>query len=86
MEHTSLNEIYSEIQHLSNSDRQTLYNRMKNEFYGNTEIVAYTTDGEPLSLDEYRKRVEIGIEQCVKNEGISLENLSKELGYIYESL
>jgi hypothetical protein len=54
---------------------------MKNEFYVNTEIVAYTTDGEGLTHEGYNKRVKAGIEQCIRGESISLEDLSKELGY-----
>jgi len=59
---------------------------MKNEFYQNAEIVAYTSDGEALTLEKYRKRVQTGIEQCMRGESISLEDLSKELGYNYADL
>ena len=52
----------------------------------NEEIVAYTADGEPLTLEQYQKRVNAGIEQCIKGESISLEDLSKELGYMYADL
>ena len=38
---------------------------------------------ESLTAEEYRKRVHAGIEQCMRGECISLEDLSKELGYNY---
>jgi hypothetical protein len=44
-----------------------------------SEIVAYTSDNNGLMLEQYRKRVTNGIEQCMKGECISLEELSKEL-------
>ena len=78
--------IYNEIVLLSNIDRDNLYNRMKKEFYQNGEIIAYTTDSKALTLGQYQKRVNIGIEQCMRGESIGLEELSKELGYNYADL
>jgi hypothetical protein len=86
MKHASLDNIYSEIILLSDSDRYKLYNRMRKEFYHNVEIVAYTTEGEALNSEQYRKRVKAGIEQCIRGESISLEDFSKELGYKYADL
>ena len=86
MKHSSLDNIYNEIMLLSDSDRNKLYNRMKKEFYQNAEIVAYSSDGEALTREQYRKRVQAGIEQCKRGESISLEDLSKELGYNYADL
>jgi intein/homing endonuclease len=78
--------IYNEIVLLSNADRDNLYNRMQREFYRNSEIVAYTTDGKALTHEQYQKRVNIGIEQCMRGESIDLEEFSKELGYNYADL
>ena len=86
MKQASLDNIYNEIVLLSDSDRFKLYNRMKKEFYQNAEIVAYAANGEALTLEKYRKRVQTGIEQCIKGESISLEDLSRELGYKYADL
>ena len=86
MKLASIDNIYSEIILLSDSDRDKLYDRIKRNFYQDTEIVAYTTDGKPLTREQYRNRVRAGIEQCMKEESISLENLSKELGYNYADL
>jgi len=86
MAHLSIENIYSEIVLLSDVERDKLYNRMKRDFYPNNEIIAYTTDGQALTRDEYKRRVNVGIEQCMKGENISLEELSKELGYNYADL
>jgi hypothetical protein len=86
MKHLSLDSIYNEITLLPDADKKKLYNRMQMEFYKNSEIVAYTSGGEALTREQYRKRVHAGIEQCMRGESISLEDLSKELGYNYADL
>ena len=74
MAHLSIENIYSEIVLLSDVERDKLYNRMKRDFYTNSEIVAYTTDGKSLTREEYRKRVNAGIEQCMNGENKILKN------------
>ena len=86
MKPASWENIYSEIVLLSDTERNNLYNRMRNDFYQNSEIVAYTTNNEALTIEQYRKRVNAGIEQCMKGESIGLEKLSNELGYNYADL
>ena len=87
MKQTSkIESIYNEIAHLSATDRNRLYSRIKRNFYQNDEIVAYTANNEPLTLAQYQERVTAGIEQCMKGKSISLEDLSKELGYNYADL
>jgi hypothetical protein len=87
MKQTSkIENIYNEIEHLSVKERDRLYNRIKKSFYQNKEIVAYTTNGEPLTIEQYQKRVHAAIEQCIKGESVTLEDLSEELGYIYADL
>jgi len=78
--------IYSEITLLYDTDRNNLFERMQREFYQSCDIVAYTTDGKTLTRDQYQSRVNTGIEQCMRGESISLEELSKELGYSYADL
>jgi len=78
--------IYNEIILLSNTDRDNLFNRMKREFYQSNDIIAYTTDSKALTQEQYQKRVNAGIKQCMKGESIDLEELSKELGYNYADL
>jgi len=87
MEHVNnIEGIYSEIALLSDTDRDDLFNRMQREFYQNSDIVAFTTDGKALTREQYKNRVNIGIEQCMRGESISLEELIEELGYSYADL
>ena len=86
MAHLNVESIYNEIVLLSNADRDNLYDRMKKEFYQSSEIIAYTTDSKALTQEKYQKRVNIGIEQCMRGESTDLEVLSKELGYNYADL
>jgi hypothetical protein len=86
MEHLNADSIYREIVLLSDTDRDKLYNRMQNDFYKATEIVAYTSAGDALTREQYKQRINAGIEQCQQGESISLEALSKELGYEYADL
>jgi hypothetical protein len=86
MELLNVERIYGEIMLLSDSDRNKLYSRIKNELYQNSESATYTTFGKPLTHEQYRQRVNAGIEQCMKGESISLEDFSKELGYHYADL
>ena len=46
--------IYSSVMLLSDIERDKLYNRMRENFCQNVEIVAYTTAGEPLTLEQYK--------------------------------
>ncbi|GHT50502.1 hypothetical protein FACS189440_18040 [Bacteroidia bacterium] len=86
MKHLNAESIYHEIVLLSDTDRDKLYNRMRNDFYKDTEIVAYTSAGDALTREQYKQRINTGIEQCKQGESISLEVLSKELGYEYADL
>jgi len=78
--------IYNEIALLSDADRDNLFYRMQREFYQSRDIVAFTADGKTLTREQYKNRVTAGIEQCMRGESISLEELSKELGYSYADL
>ena len=86
MEHAHLESIYREIALLSDPERNKLYNRIKNDFYQNHEIIAYTTNNEPLTIEQYKIKVNMGIEQCKRGDSVSLEDLSDELGYNYADL
>ncbi|MCL2329301.1 MAG: hypothetical protein FWC39_12420 [Bacteroidetes bacterium] len=79
MKHASLDNIYDDIMLLSDTDRNKLYDRMKMEFYNNSEIVAYASNGEPLTIEKYRERVRIGVEQCMRGEVITDDELAKEI-------
>jgi len=81
MAHLNVESIFNEIIHLSNTDRDNLFNRMKREFYQSNDIIDYTTDNKALTQEQYQNRVNAGIEQCMRGESIGLEELSKKLGY-----
>ena len=72
MERLNVESIYNEIVLLSNTDRDNLFNRIKREFYQSSDIIAYTTDNEVLTQEQYQKRVNAGIEQCMRGESIGL--------------
>jgi len=86
MARLNVESIYNEIVLLSNVDRDNLFNRMKREFYQSSDIIAYTSDNKALTHDQYLKRVNAGIEQCMRGESTGLEELSEELGYNYADL
>ena len=86
MARLNVESIYNEIVLLSNADRDNLFDRMKKEFYQSSDIIAYTSDNKALTQEQYQKRVNAGIEQCIRGESIDLEELSKELGYNYADL
>ena len=79
MQHSSLENIYNEIMLLSDTDRYKLYNRMKKEFYHNSEIIAYTTDGKPLNKSEYIEQINIGLTQIESGEMITDDRLEAEI-------
>jgi predicted transcriptional regulator len=68
------------MEHLSDTDREKLYSRIKSEFHQQeSEIVAYTTAGQPLTRAQYIERINIGLEQCRNGEFVTLEELQKEI-------
>ncbi len=79
MKHSSLDNIYNEIMLLSDSDRNKLYDRMKKEFYQDSEIVAYTTSGKPLTKSEYIEQINTGLRQIENGEMITDDELQKEI-------
>ena len=86
MKQANIDNIYSKILLLSKTERDRLYNRMKSDFYKNNEIVAYSANNQTLTVEQYKKRVKAGIEQCISGKNIDLETLTKELGYNYADL
>ena len=86
MKRLNVESIYNDIVLLSDTDRDNLFNRIKMDFYNSSERIVYTADGNALTREQYKKRVETGIEQCIRGESINLEELSKELGYNYADL
>jgi hypothetical protein len=79
MEQASVDNIYREIMLLSNYDQYKLYHLMEKELYQNTNIVAYTTLGEPLSQGQYVKKIEKALAEANRNELITDDDLEKEI-------
>ena len=79
MKQANLENIYSEIMLLSDTDRQKLYSRMQKELYQNNEIVAYTTSGMPLTREQYIEKIEKAIAEANRGELITDEELEKEI-------
>jgi len=86
MAQVCLDNIYDEIVLLPEIERGILYDRMKRDFYQNSEIVAYSANNEPLTIEQYKHRVKTGVEQCMDGQSIDLETLTTELGYSYADL
>ena len=79
MKHTNLDNIYNEIMLLSDIDRKKLYDRMKKEFYRDSDIVVYTIAGKPLTKSEYIEQINIGLRQIENDEIITDDKLQKEI-------
>ena len=79
MENISAESIYSEIILLSDYERDKLYNRMKRNFYQNSEIVAYTIVGKPLLKNDYIEQINIGLKQIENGEIITDDELQMEI-------
>lgn len=79
MERLNVESIYKEIVLLSDTDRDRLYNRIKNEFYKDKKIVAYKTTGEPLTRSQYIERINIGLQQIENGEVLTMDELQKEI-------
>ena len=79
MQHTSIDNIYSQIMLLSNIDKERLYRRMQNELNENQNIVAYTTAGQPLTEKQYIAKIEKAIEQADRGELITDDELQKDI-------
>ena len=79
MPHVNIDNIYSQILLLSDTDKERLYQRMQKELRENSNIVAYTTAGQPLTEKQYIAKIEKAIEQAERGELITDEELQKEI-------
>ncbi len=82
----SIDHIFDEITLLTNEERDNLYRRIRTVYYSDETIVAHTGSGEPLTKEQYIKRVEEGIAQCKQGKCSTLESLCSQLGYTYDDL
>ncbi len=58
---------------------KNLLNYRRNIQISKTEVVAYTTDGKPLTLKQYNQRLEKAEEQINNNEVISHQELAERM-------
>ena len=79
MKQASWENVYSDIMLLSDADRYKLYNQMKQKFYQESEIMAYTTFHKPLTKSEYIEQINNGLKQIENGEMIADDDLKKEI-------
>ena len=79
MELSTVDRLYNEIMLLSISNKDTLYDRIRNDLYRENEIVAYSTTGKPLTKSEYKEQIEIGLKQIDNGEVTTDDELQKEI-------
>jgi len=79
MPHVNIDNIYSQILLLSDTDKERLYQRMQKELSKDSNIAAYTTAGQPLTEKQYIAKIEQAIEQAERGELITDEELQKEI-------
>ena len=76
---TTVDRLYNEIMLLSVSNKDRLYDRIRQDLYRDNEIVAYSTAGKPLTKNEYVEQIKIGLKQIVNGEVITDDELQKEI-------
>ena len=79
MELSTVDRLYNEIMHLSVSNKDMLYNRIRKDLYRNSEIAAYSIAGKPLTRTEYKEQIKIGLKQIANGEVITDDELQKEI-------
>ena len=79
MELSTVDKLYNEIMLLSVSNKDMLYHKIKKDLYRDSEIVAYSTAGKPLTRKEYKEQIKIGLKQITNGEVVSDDELQKEI-------
>jgi hypothetical protein len=79
MELATVDRLYNEIMLLSVSSKDILYDRIRSDVYRNSEIVAYSTAGKPLTKNEYIEQIKIGLNQIANGEVITDNELQREI-------
>jgi len=79
MRQASWESVYSDVVLLSEADRYKLYNQMRQRFYQEEKIVAYTTLHKPLTKSEYIEQINKGLRQIENGEMIADDDLRKEI-------
>ena len=60
---STVDRLYNEIMLLSVSNKDMLYNRIREDFTRDSEIVAYSTAGKPITKNEYIEQIKVGLRQ-----------------------
>ena len=79
MELATVDRLYNEIMLLSISNKDILYDRIRKDLYRDNEIVAYSTAGKPLTRNEYKEQINIGLKQIANGEVITDNELQREI-------
>ena len=79
MQYASIENIYTQIMLLSDTDKVRLFRRMQKELHTTQNIVAYTTAGQSLTEKQYLAKIENAIKQADRGELITDEELQKEI-------
>jgi len=76
---STVDRLYNEIMLLSVSNKDMLYNRIREDFNRDSEIVAYSTAGKPLTKSEYIEQIKVGLRQIANGEVITDDELQREI-------
>jgi hypothetical protein len=75
----TVDRLYNEIMLLSDSNKYILYDRIKEELYYDSKIVAYLAGGKPLTRKEYVEQINVGLKQIDNGEVITDYELQREI-------
>ena len=79
MELSIVDKLYNEIMLLSVSNRGVLYDKIKKDLSLENEVVAYSFAVKPLTKNEYKEQIEIGLKQIANGEVITDDELQSEI-------
>ena len=79
MELSIVDKLYNEIMLLSVSNRGVLYDKIKKDLFLENEVVAYSFAVKPLTKNEYKEQIKIGLKQIANGEVITDDELQSEI-------
>ena len=77
------NNLYESFLSLSLAEQHDFLSRIKTY---EKQVVAHTSDGNPLTRNQYLERINEGIRQCATGKCKSLKQLCEDLDYNYAEL
>jgi len=75
----TVDSIYNDIMLLPTANRYELYDRIRKDFHYESEVVAYTTAGKPLTRNEYVEQINVGLRQIESGKVIADDELHREI-------